>query len=150
MQRREAMARSLDKREYNRVRALNLFIEYRYKRGNSVYRVPIINISAGGICFIRNSIIHKGDVLQIKFPFKSKKIILNAKVIRVEGREVAIKFLDSEEKIDKFVEVFNEEYPIISKKDIPFKERLTTEKITYQNDKFKKELDSLLNIEDDR
>jgi hypothetical protein len=143
------MAQSIDKREYNRVRPLNLHIEYRHKRDDSVYKVSIINISAGGICFIRNSIIHKGDILQIKFPFKSKKIILNAKVIRVEGREVAIKFLESEEKIDKFVEIFNEEYPIISKKDITFKERLSTEKIAYQNDRFNKDLDSILNIDDD-
>ncbi len=143
------MARSIDKREYNRVKPLNLHIEYRYKKSDSVYKVFIINISAGGICFIRNSIIHKGDILQIKFPFKSKKIILDAKVIRVEGREVAIKFLDSEEKIDKFVEVFNEEYPLISKRDITLNERLSTEKIAYQNDKSNKDLDSILNIDDD-
>jgi hypothetical protein len=143
------MARSIDKREHNRVKPLNLNIEYRYKKDDSVYKVPIINISAGGICFIRNSIINKGDLLQIKFPFKSKKIILNAKVIRVEGREVALKFLDSEEKIERFVEVFNEEYPAISKKDITLMGRLSAEKTVHQNDKFHNNLNSILSIDDD-
>ncbi len=122
------MARKIDKREYNRIKTINFFIEYIHRNDSTVFKVPVINIGASGLCFIRNSIISKGDIIKIKFPFRTKKILLDAKVIRVEGREVALKFLNSDQELQKFVETFNLEYPAKGKKEIKPDQRLSTEK----------------------
>jgi hypothetical protein len=122
------MARKIEKREYNRIKPINFFIEYKYRNDNTVFKVPVINIGAAGLCFIRNSIISKGDIVKIKFPFRTKKILLDAKVMRVDGREVALKFLNSDQEIQKFVETFNLEYPAKGKKERKPDQRLSTEK----------------------
>jgi hypothetical protein len=104
------MRNTPDKRYFIRLKTNTFSIEYKIADTNGVFSARVINISAGGICFLRESILEKGDILQIKFPFKSKKIILTAEVIRIEGREVAVKFLDDERQIEKFVENFNLEF----------------------------------------
>jgi hypothetical protein len=93
----------------------NFFIEYMKKDDETVYRVETINISSGGICFLRNSLITEGEIIIIKFPFKSRKVILSAKILRVEGREVGASFIDKDIQINRFVKAFNEEYLIIKK-----------------------------------
>ena len=98
-----------DKRYYKRLRTNTFPIQYKINNSNGVYNAEVINISAGGICFLRTSILEKGDIIQLKFEFSAKKIILTGEVIRVEGREVAIKFIDNERQIDRFVEYFNSE-----------------------------------------
>jgi hypothetical protein len=104
------MRNTPDKRFFDRLKTNGFSIDYKIINGGSVYHADVINVSAGGICFLRTSILEKGDMLQIKLPFHSKKVILTGEIIRIEGREVAVKFLDDEHQIDKFVESFNTEY----------------------------------------
>ncbi|MFH0977281.1 MAG: PilZ domain-containing protein [Spirochaetota bacterium] len=104
------MRNTPDKRFFDRLKTNSFSIDYKIINGGSVYHADVINISAGGMCFLRTSILEKGDMLQIKLPFHSKKIILTGEIIRIEGREVAVKFLDDEHQIEKFVESFNVEF----------------------------------------
>ncbi len=104
------MRNTPDKRYFDRLRTNSFFIEYKIINTTGVYKADVINISAGGMCFLRTSILEKNDILQIKLPFHAKKIILTGEIIRIEGREVAVKFLDEERQIDKFVENFNIEF----------------------------------------
>jgi hypothetical protein len=104
------MRNTPDKRYFDRLKINNFSIEYKIINSNSVNKADVINISAGGMCFLRTSILGKGDIIQIKLPFHAKKVILTGEIIRIEGREVAVKFLDEERQIDKFVENFNIEF----------------------------------------
>ncbi len=109
------MRKSLDKRIFNRIKTPSLFMDYKIKGGDTVYKAELVNLSAGGICFLRNSIINKGDLLVVRFPFMSRKILLTGHVLRVDGREVGIKFLNTEEEVAQFVDLFNKEYPNFSR-----------------------------------
>ncbi len=113
---------NIDKRNHKRLKTRDLTIKYKLEGQNVVYKADVINISSGGICFLRSAYLEIGDVLHIKFPFKSKKILLTAKVIRMDGREAGIKFLDSDDQIEKFINVFNAEYPQLRKEDFRKKE----------------------------
>ncbi len=104
------MRNTPDKRYFDRLKINNFSIEYKIINSNGINKADVINISAGGMCFLRTSILEKGDIIQIKFPFHYKKVILTGEIIRIEGREVAVKFIDEERQIDKFVENFNIEF----------------------------------------
>lgn len=104
------MRNTPDKRYFDRLKTNSFSIDYKIINTNGINKADVINISAGGICFLRTSILEKGDIIQIKFPFHSRKVILTGEIIRIEGREVAVKFLDEERQIDRFVENFNIEF----------------------------------------
>lgn len=105
---------SLEKRKFDRLKIDNFKLKYRLENVDMTPpNVDVLNISAGGVCFLRDSVMYKGDTVEVLFPFKSRNIILKATVIRVEGREVAVKFIDQDIKIDEFVDLFNSEYKII-------------------------------------
>lgn len=104
------MRNTPDKRYFDRMKTNSFSIEYKIINSNGVYKADVINVSAGGMCFLRASILERNDVIQIKFPFHARKIILTGEIIRIEGREVAVKFLDDERQIDKFVDNFNIEF----------------------------------------
>ncbi len=132
------MRNTPDKRIFIRLKTHNFSIEYKIAETTGVFNAKVINISAGGICFLRTSILEKGDIIQIKFPFKAKKIILTAEVKRIEGREVAVKFLDEEHQIEKFVENFNIEFLGIKTKsekkfNLSNEKEIAVEKDNYKN-----------------
>jgi hypothetical protein len=129
------MRNTPDKRYFIRLKTNSFSIDYKIADTTGVFSAKVINLSAGGICFLRASILEKGDILQIKFPFKSKKIILTAEVIRIEGREVAVKFLDDEHQIEKFVENFNLEFLGIKLKNEKIYTLLNEKEIAAENEK---------------
>ena len=104
------MRNTPDKRYFDRLKTNSFSIEYKIINTNSVNKADVINISAGGMCFLRTSILEKNDIIQIKFPFHSRKVIITGEITRIEGREVAVKFIDEERQIDKFVDNFNIEF----------------------------------------
>lgn len=108
---------NLDKRNHKRLKTQDLIVKYKVEGETTVYKAELINISAGGVCFLRSAYLELGNIIHLKFPFKSRKILLTAKVIRVDGREVGIKFLNPDEQIDKFIKTFNEEYPQLKKQE---------------------------------
>ncbi len=105
------MARSIEKRRHSRLKTERFSVEYMIKGFDTVYTAEVINISAGGLCFVRDAIVRRGDYLTLKFPFKTRKLIFSGEVLRVDGREVGIEFNESAENIEKLVELFNYEYP---------------------------------------
>ncbi len=105
------MARSIEKRRHSRLKTERFSVEYMIKGFDTVYSAEVINISAGGLCFVRDAIVRRGDYLTLKFPFKTRKLIFSGEVLRVDGREVGISFHESEENIERLVEIFNHEYP---------------------------------------
>ncbi|MCU0820910.1 MAG: PilZ domain-containing protein [Spirochaetes bacterium] len=113
---------NIDKRNHKRLKTRDLTIIYKVEGQDVVYKADVINISSGGICFLRSAYLEVGDVMHIKFPFKSRKVILTAKVIRMDGREAGIKFLDTDDHIERFIKVFNEEYPHLKREDFRKKE----------------------------
>lgn len=123
-----------DKRTSNRVKTLNFRIAYMLYGTKTIYQAEVINLSVGGICFLRQSMIKKGDQLILTFPFRSKKIALNASVSRVIGREVAVKFHKNDKEIDTLASLFNAEYELLFKQVRDGKldklERLNSKRIT--------------------
>ncbi|MGV7927752.1 MAG: PilZ domain-containing protein [Spirochaetota bacterium] len=109
------MKKSIDKRTFDRIKTPKFVVEYKIKGRDPVYQVELINLGAGGMCFLRNSIITRDDQLLVKFPFKTRKVILNGQIVRVDGREVAVRFANSEDEIKTFVDTFNEEYPLLAR-----------------------------------
>lgn len=112
------MKKSIDKRIYDRIKPGKFAVDIKLKNSNTSYSADLINLSAGGMCFLRSSIINKGDELLVKFPFKTQKTVLQGEVIRVEGREVAVQFLNNDEDIKKFVDTFNLEFPTLARDNI--------------------------------
>jgi hypothetical protein len=118
------MDKSFEKRKYDRLKTEHFSIRYKLIDTEQEYIVNVLNISPQGICFIRNSIVQKNDIVLFLFPFKAKKMIIKGKIVRIEGREVAAEFLEKDEKIDDFVRLFNEEYrSIVEKNKMLKKER---------------------------
>ncbi|HDP80824.1 MAG TPA: PilZ domain-containing protein [Spirochaetes bacterium] len=109
------MKKSFDKRTFPRIRTPKLVIDYKIKETEQVYKAELLDVSAGGLGFLRNAIISKNDVLIIKFPFKTQKILLTGQVIRLDGREVGVRFENPDSEIEKFVETFNDEYSYLLK-----------------------------------
>ncbi|HSV97940.1 MAG TPA: PilZ domain-containing protein [Spirochaetota bacterium] len=109
------MKKSIDKRTFDRIKMHKFVVEYKIKGRDPVYQAELINLGAGGMCFLRNSIITRDDQLLVKFPFKTRKVILNGQIVRIDGREVAVRFANGEDEIKAFVDTFNEEYPILFK-----------------------------------
>jgi len=93
----------------NRVRTENFHVEVAADGSNDSCTVEVINVSAKGLCFIRNTVVERGDILRFVIPLAEKRVSLRGKVIRISGREVAVNFIDREE-IDSFIEIFNKEY----------------------------------------
>ncbi len=104
------MRKSIDKRNTGRIRTPHILVEYKLKGTDALFKVELVNVSSGGMCFLRNSVVAKNDILVIRFPFKSSKVILEAQVLRIDGREVGVKFTSPEEEIGRFVDSFNYEY----------------------------------------
>lgn len=109
------MKKSIDKRTYDRIKTPKFVVEYKIKGRDPVYQVELINLGAGGMCFLRNSILTRDDQLLVKFPFKKRKVILNGQIVRIDGREVAVRFDNSEDEIKNFVDTFNDEYPLLAR-----------------------------------
>lgn len=109
------MKKSIDKRTYDRIKTPKFVVEYKIKGREPVYQVELINLGAGGMCFLRNSILTRDDQLLVKFPFKTRKVILNGQIVRIDGREVAVRFDNGEEEIKTFVDTFNDEYPLLAR-----------------------------------
>ena len=100
-----------EKRKYPRLKLENFKIKYRISKENaSPFIADVLNISSKGICFIRNVEIKRDLNIDILFPFRTKKVIIKARILRVEGREVGAKFVDNEENMEKFLNTFNMEY----------------------------------------
>lgn len=106
----QRMNKSYDRRSFNRIKTRNFRIEYRIKERNLSSWVEVVNVCNGGVCFLRDSMIQVGMQLEIRFPFKTREIVMRGTVIRFDGREVALEFKNSEEEINRFVETFNLEY----------------------------------------
>ncbi|MBN2436459.1 MAG: PilZ domain-containing protein [Spirochaetes bacterium] len=111
------MSRAFDKRDTDRISTEAFFVQYKLANDDNVFTVEVLNVSAGGMCFLRDSVLYKKDEIRILFPFKSRKMLLKGVVVRVEGREVAIQFQDKQERIDTFVKIFNDEYREISEEN---------------------------------
>lgn len=103
----------VEKRKSKRLKTDKFTVEYVIKGLDTIYSVEVINISAGGMCFLRNAVIRSGDLLTVKFPFKSRKLLFSAKVLRVDGREVAVQYQESEARIESLIDAFNYEYPLL-------------------------------------
>ncbi len=108
------MGRSIDKRNFYRIKVEKFKVKYRIINSDSKgVDVDVVNISAGGICFLRDTSVYKGEEVEVLFPFKTKKIILRAEILRIEGREVGIRFITNKDKVEEFLDVFNTEYKLI-------------------------------------
>jgi hypothetical protein len=98
-----------DKRKYNRIKNLNLQIDIKLRDDKDFTKVEIIDISAGGLSFLSNNLISKNDLIDCKFPFHTKTIAMNGQVVRINGREIGLKFNNLENEIKSFVEIYNNE-----------------------------------------
>ncbi len=109
------MSAQRDKRETQRLKTRNLIMQYRLPGRDTTYTGEVINMSAGGLCFLRQGLIDKGTTIQIRFPAIAKKIILSGTVIRIDGRETSVKFTTDEKEIEQFIAEFNRFYALSKK-----------------------------------
>ncbi|MCX7679006.1 MAG: PilZ domain-containing protein [Spirochaetes bacterium] len=99
----------MERREYPRVKLFKFIVEMSKKGENNFAPVEVVNISAGGLCFLTRSIIYKGDLLDIRFPFSRRTIVLPGKVVRIHGREVGVQFTCNKDEMIDFVNTYNDE-----------------------------------------
>lgn len=142
----------MDKRDFNRIKTPRFFVEYRIRGSNAIDKVEVLNISAGGICFIRKSILNVNNILQIKFPFKTQKVVMTGLVARIDGQEVAAHFINNDEEIERFVKVFNNEYDEIKNLGLEVDMKISKtqkdmENLNEETDDLKGEIDNMLDIE---
>ncbi|HNR89756.1 MAG TPA: PilZ domain-containing protein [Spirochaetota bacterium] len=100
---------SKNRRQYPRIRLFRLTIKVKVKGADSFSDVELINLSAGGLCFIRNSILNFGDALILRFEFKTRQVDMIGKIVRLDGREVGVQFTCTDDEIKEFVDSFNAE-----------------------------------------
>jgi len=108
-----------NRREFPRVSLFKFIVETKMADGSTFSGVEVVNISAGGLCFLTRSIVHVGDHMEFRFPLRSRTIILPARVIRVDGREAGVQYTCDRDAIIDFVDAYNEEIRAmtISKKE---------------------------------
>lgn len=140
------MKKSIDKRIFDRIKTIKFFVEFKIMGSDTIYKVELLNLSAGGMCFLRNSIINSKDLLTIKFPFKTQKILLNGSIKRIEGREVAVEFTNNEDEMKKFVDTFNHEYPELTKAASKINSRL---KIAEPEPSSDEDMNKLFDLDDE-
>ncbi|MCP4763913.1 MAG: PilZ domain-containing protein [archaeon] len=138
---------TIEKRNHNRLKVNELIVEYKIEGGSTIYTAELINLSTGGICMLRSAVLDKGDIIHIKFPFESKKTVLIAKVIRVDGREVGIKFLNTEDQLEKFIEIFNKEYSLLKKGNNKFGEKIYPDNLSPYKENEDEELNNMFDID---
>ena len=98
-----------NRRVFLRVELFKFIVEVARKDDKNFTGVEVVNISAGGLCFLTKFIVAMDDQLDFRFPLKSRTIILPGRVVRVDGREAGIQFTcDNDATID-FVDAYNEE-----------------------------------------
>lgn len=140
------MVQGIEKREFERIKTPNLVIDYKINDSESIYQAEVVNLSAGGLLFLRNTFLVKNDQVLIKFPFKHKKILITGIVLRLDGREVGIHFTSSEAEVEKFVELFNQEYPQY-KREISRKNKDALFDEAHEKRKHSKKDDDMLDID---
>ena len=98
-----------NRRVFPRVHLFKFIVEASLKDEKKYTGVEIVNISAGGLCFLSKFIVAPGDEFTFRFPLKRGDIILPGKAVRVSGREVGIQFISDHDTITDFVDAYNEE-----------------------------------------
>lgn len=111
------MGNSIERRGTGRMDTEAFYVQYKLTNDDNIFTVELLNVGSGGLCFLRDSVLYRKDEVQVLFPFKTRKIIMKGEVVRLEGRETAVEFRERPEKIDLFVNLFNEEYKIISEEN---------------------------------
>lgn len=111
------MGKSIENRKHTRLRVKDFFVEYRLKGTDPAGEAEVIDLSTGGLCLLRSTPMTKGDMIQIRFPFQTRKLVLNAQVVRVDGREVGVQFHITPEEMEKLTNAFNQEYRAQKKKE---------------------------------
>jgi hypothetical protein len=104
----------IGKRLYERIKTGNMVIEFTGYDGRVLASAEAINISPGGMCFLRSSMFTVGDILKIAFPLNEGKMYIEGKVLRISGREVGIKFTSSEENVIGLLLALNNEFPTLN------------------------------------
>ena len=103
------MAFPSERRDSERIKTNNFTVECQFSTDSYPISANVINISDGGICLLRNVPIQKNDIIQVVFPFRTRKLILRAQVMRVEGREVGLKFMEDDEILADLTALFHRE-----------------------------------------
>ncbi len=135
---------AVNRREYPRVKLFRFSVEVSKHGENEFMPVEVVNISAGGLCFLSKSIIYHGDMLDFRFPFKRREIIMPARVVRINGREVGVQFTADSDEIIDFVTTYNEE---IQSMTIAAKENVRLILPGYNTENQKHSIDNLLDLD---
>jgi hypothetical protein len=98
-----------NRRVFQRVELYKFIVEVARKDEKTFTGVEVVNISAGGLCFLTKFILNLGDQLDFRFPLKNRTIILPGRVVRVDGREAGIQFTCDQDMMIDFVDAYNEE-----------------------------------------
>lgn len=107
----------LDKRNRDRIEC-NFKIEFHILDSSGMMSGRVINIGPGGLLLLTSTALRKGERINLFFPFRSGTQMLEAEVLRTEGREVAVEFNSRESETENFIQAFNAEY--LSKGDSSF------------------------------
>jgi len=98
-----------ERREYPRLKVIRFIAGLQTVGEGGFKKIEIVNISAGGLCFLQTSPLSIGENVMFNFTFRKCTVHMTGKVMRVDGREIGVKFTDSEDEIMKFVRLFNRE-----------------------------------------
>ncbi len=104
----------LDRRLLNRQKMKHCYFKYQVGDSPSFIKGELINVSADGLCFLRKGVINNMDIINLIFYFKLVEVDIRSEVIRITGKEVAVKFLESPGKIESFIDIFNSEFEYLA------------------------------------
>ncbi len=106
---------SNDKREFHRFRSIVLNVGFKQSPDRYFSSVEIADVSTGGLCFLTNTNVRINDKLTFQFSFGSNKILMYGNVSRINGREVGVRFTNTENEVQKFINSYNLEAARISR-----------------------------------
>jgi len=99
-----------EKRVYPRIRPFNLDVDLIIDNTRIIKKVRVQDISLGGVNLVPNTVVGTGDIIQVKFTFLYDIIIINAEVVRINVRDLALKFIfKNQREQEKYWELYEKE-----------------------------------------
>ncbi len=99
-----------EKRVNPRIRPFNLDVDLIIDNTRIIKKTRVQDVSLGGVNLVPNTVVGVGDTVQVKFTFLYDTMIINASVVRINIRDLALKFLfKNTREQEKYKELFEKE-----------------------------------------
>lgn len=106
---KKASNKALDRRTTGRIHC-SFPLDFQIEGRQGFYHAQVVNISSDGLCMLPDTVLNPLEEINLFFPFKTGTLMVPAKVVRLDGREIALNFSHDMDAAEEFIQAFNDEY----------------------------------------